>query len=477
VGFDLGHFLSDAGNAIGRAAGGVVHAIGDSFTWPFTVANEVLHGQAIDHAFMDGFRQAVHSIKVLGPYVQAVVSFIPGIGTVVGAAIGGGIALAEGKPIDEVMMSAVAGAVPGGVFVKDAYEIGKAAIEKKPALGIIEQGILDMAGNLGAIIPDSAKEALMAGLNMSQDTIQGVQIAAHDVETVIDKIPDPIKKAAIREAMNPGSKVNVADVVVDSALDMIPGLDPKAKVQIQHGMAIGMAMTHGKNLQEAAKKDATTPVAAQKLAHAAAGIVQNDPVVAAARANLNGQGVQGFDQGIALAHRPGVTQTQLLAVRNSLGPQSDAQGNIAISPHGEERRHHHDHYRSARYRDRGREPLRHKWSNDQLAFDTALALHIGRRFGKRPPARFTFRQRAAHAITFGLRNAPPHIQDPVMHTINDSGSTAGVDLAHAQSENRPLLWTLGAGLVGLVVGGPVGAVVGLGTGYTLASGGFFEEKS
>jgi hypothetical protein len=479
VGFDLGHFLSDAGSAIGKAADGVVHAIGDSFTWPFTVANEVLHGQKIDHAFMDGFRQAVHSIKVLGPYVQAVVSFIPGIGTVVGAAIGGGIALAEGKPIDDVMMSAVAGAVPGGIFVKDAYEIGKAAIEKKPALGIIEQGILDMAGNLGAIIPDGAKDALMAGLNMSQDTIQGVQVAEHDVEAVLSKIPDPVKKAAIREAMQPGSKVNVADVVVSSALDMIPGIDPKAKTQIQHGMAIGMAMTHGKNLQEAAKKDATTPAAAQKLSHAAANIVQSDPVVAAARANLNGQGVQGFDQGIALAHTPGVTQAQLLAVRNSLGPQSDAQGNVAVTPHGEERYHHHDHYHSrhSRYSDRGREPLRHKWSNDQLAFDTALALHIGRRFGKRPPGHFTFRQRAAHGIMIGLRNAPPHIADPVMHTINDPSSHVGVKLAESQLENRPLLWTLGAGVLGLVVAGPVGAVVGLGGGYMLSSGGFFEDKN
>jgi hypothetical protein len=469
VGFDLGHFLSDAGSAIGKAAGGVVHAIGDSFTWPFTVANEVLHGQAIDHAFMDGFREAVHSIKVLGPYVQAVIAFVPGIGPVVGAAIGGGIALAEGKPIDEVMMSAVAGAIPGGVFVKDAYEIGKAAIEKKPALGVITQGVLDLAGNLGTIIPEGARDALIAGLGMSQNTVNGVAIAAHDVETVVDKIPDPVKKAAIREAMNPGSKVNVADVVIDSALDMVPGIDAKAKLSIKHGMAIGMAMTHGKNLQEAAKKDATTPAAAQKLAHAAAGIVQSDPVIAAARANLQGQGTQGFDQGIALVNTPGITQAQILAVRNSLGPQSDAQGNIQVSPHGAERRH--------RYRDRGREAIRHKWSPDQLAFDTALALHIGRRFGKRPPGRFTFRQRAAHAITVGLRNAPTQIQEPVMHTINDQASQVGVDLAKAQSENRPLIWTLGAGVVGLIVGGPVGAVVGLGSGYMLASGGFFQDES
>lgn len=473
MGFDLGHFLSDAGKAIGKTADSVVHAIGDSFTWPFTVATDILKGQRIDHAFMDGFRQAVRSIKVLGPYVQAVVSFIPAIGPVVGAAIGGGIALAEGKPIDEVMMSAVAGAIPGGIFVKDAYEVGKAAVEKKPIVASIERGVLDMASSIGVIIPDTAKEVLMAGLGFSQNTIHGIEVAADDVSAVINKIPDPLKRTAIQEAMHPGSKVNVADVVMDSALDMIPGVDAQSKTQIKHGLAIGMAMTHGRILQESMKKDAQSPSAAHNLAVSGAQIASTDPVIAAARKNLQGQGLTGFDQAIAMAHRPGTVQTQLLAVRNSLGLATDPQGVPLNQPrptatYGEDRRHHwrgHQHHRS-----------HHKWSDEQLGFDTALALHIGRKTGKEYPAHFTHRQRAAHAIAIGLRSAPATIADPVLHTINDTESHKGVELAASQlGINMPLVATIGLGGIGLVFAGPVGAVVGLGIGYALSSGGLFSD--
>jgi len=474
MGFDLGHFISDAADSIGKAAKTVVSAIGDSITWPFTVATEIAKGQKLDKAFMDGFKQAISSVKTLGPYVQAVISFVPGIGTVVGAAIGGGIALAEGKPIDDVLMSAVAGAVPGGVFVKDAYEIGKAAVEKKPILESIEKGVIDMAGSIGVILPDAAKSALVQGLNMSNQTIQGIQVAADDVKKVVDMVPDPVKKAAIQEAMHPSSKVNVADVVIDSALDMVPGVDAKTKMQIKHGMAIGMAMTHGKNLQEGMKKDAKSPDAQAKLAQNGAAISSSDPVIAAARKNLNGQGLKGFDQGIALAHRPGTTQTQLLAVRNNLGVASDSQGTPLnqgpAATYGHDRRFHMRGHRHSR--------RHHKWSPDQLGFDTAMALHIGRRKNKSHPPHFTWRQRAAHAIALGVKHAPETISEPVLHTVNDAESAHGVALAQEQtSSNSPLLWTVGLGAVGLAIGAIPGAVIGLGLGYAMSSAGLFEEHS
>jgi hypothetical protein len=472
MGFDLGHFLSDAGKAIGKAADSVVHAIGDATVWPFKVAVDIAKGQRIDRAFMDGFKTAIHSIKVLGPYVQAVISFVPGIGTVVGAAIGGGIALAEGKPIDEVMMSAVAGAVPGGVFVKDAYEIGKAAAEKKPILQVIEKGVLDMASSIGVIIPDSAKDVLMTGLGMSQQTIHGIEVAADDVKTVINKIPDPLKRAAITEAMKPGSKINVADVVLDSALDMVPGIDSKSKTEIKHGMAIGMAMTHGKILQTSMTKDAQSPSAKHNLTVAGAAIASTDPVISAARKNLQGDGLTGFDAAVALAHRPGTTQTQLLAVRNSLGLATNAQGvpfnQGPAATYGQDRRHH--------WRGHSHERHQHKWSNQQLGFDTALALHIGRKANRGYPSDFSHRQRAAHAIAIGLRNAPETIADPVLHTVNDQESAKGVHLAARQeSVNIPLLATVGLGGIGLVFAGPVGGVIGLGLGYVLSKGGVLTE--
>ena len=473
MGIDIGHFLHDAADTVGnvakvvgKVASGVAGAVVDWMTWPYQVAYNTLRGQRIDRAMMDGLHKAMHAARVLGPYVEAIVSFVPGIGAPCAAAIGGGLALAEGKPIDEVMLAATAGAIPGGVFVKDAYDIGKAAIEKKPMLQVIEEGVLDLASNLGVVIPDEAKDMLVHGLGMAQDTINGIAVTAADVKHAIDMVPTPAQKALIQEAMHPGSKINVADVVLQSAIDSIPGANAKTKKEILDALTIGMTLSHAKNIQGKAKAAVTTPDAHQKLAHKAASLAEQDPVIASARANLAGQGTVGFDQGIALVHTPGVTQAQLLAVRNSLGTPiatvsvGEEYESREHGPHRRHRRHEHSHKRS------------HPWSDDQLGFDTALALHLGRRHSK-DPTHLTHRQRAARALAIGARHAPADIAQNVLHTVNDPESRVGVRSGESEV-NEPFVWTLGATGLGLVLFGPVGAAIGGGLGYVLSSGGFFS---
>jgi len=474
VGIDVGHFLHDAADdvgkvakVVGKVASGVAGAVVDWMTWPYQVAYNTLRGQRIDRAMVDGLHKAMHAARVLGPYVEAIVSFVPGIGAPCAAAIGGGLALAEGKPIDEVLLAATAGAIPGGVFVKDAYDIGKAAIEKKPMLQVIEEGVLDLASNLGVVIPDEAKDMLVHGLGMAQDTINGIAVTAADVKHAIDMVPTPAQKALIQEAMHPGSKINVADVVLQSAIDSIPGATAKTKKEILDGLTIGMTLSHAKNIQSQARAAVTTPDAHQKLAHKAASLAEEDPVIASARANLAGQGTVGFDQGIALANTPGVTQTHLLAVRNSLGTPittvSVGEDDVQGSHYGPNR--HHRHHRKGNHK---------VWSDDQLGFDTALALHLGRRHSK-DPTHLTHRQRAARALAIGARHAPHDIAHNVLHTVNDRESQVGV--RHGESEvNQPFVWTLGASGLGLVLFGPVGAAIGGGLGYVLSSGGFFGKE-
>lgn len=471
VGIDIGHFIHDAADTVGnvakvvgKVASGVAGAVVDWMTWPYQVAYNTLRGQRIDRAMVDGLHKAMHAARVLGPYVEAIVSFVPGIGSPCAAAIGGGLALAEGKPIDEVLLAATAGAIPGGVFVKDAYDIGKAAIEKKPMLQVIEEGVLDLASNLGVVIPDEAKDMLVHGLGMAQDTINGVAVAAQDVKRAIDMVPKPAQKALIQEAMHPGSKINVADVVLQSAIDSIPGADAKTKKEILDGLTIGMTLSHAKNIQTQAKAVVTTPDAHQKLAHKAAGLAEQDPVIASARKNLAGQGTVGFDQGIALVHTPGVTQAQLLAVRNSLGPPVTVSVGEDYESSIHQAHRHHRHHQGGKHK---------KWSDDQLGFDTALALHLGRRHSK-DPTNLTHRQRAARALAIGARHAPHDIAQNVLHTVNDRESQVGV--RHGESEvNQPFVWTLGASGLGLVLFGPLGAAIGGGLGYVLSSGGFFKE--
>jgi hypothetical protein len=482
MGIDVGHFLHDAADTVGsvakvvgKVASGVVSSVVDWYTWPYQVAYHIAQGQRIDKAAINGLHTAMHAARVLGPYVEAVVSFVPGIGTPVAAAIGGGLALAEGKPIDEVFLAATAGAIPGGVFVKDAYDIGKAAVEKKPMLQVIEEGVLDLASNLGVVIPDEAKDMLVHGLGLAQDTINGVALAASDVQKAVEMVPTPAQKALIQEAAKPGSKINVADVVIQSAIDSIPGADPKTKKEISNALAIGMAVSHAKNIQDEGKKVVTTPDAHQKLAHKAASLAEQDPVIASARANLAGQGIVGFDQGIALANTPGVTQAQLLAVRNSLGPAvaavsvgEDKSEEYDIRP---DRPHHRHRHHQAKYSYRHHH---HVWSDDQLGFDTALALHLGRTRAKGPKTHLTYRQRAARALAIGAHHAPADVAGHILHTVSDPESRVGVREGHREV-NKPFAWTLGATGLGLVLFGPVGAAIGGGLGYVLSSGGFFKE--
>jgi hypothetical protein len=184
---------------------------------------------------------------------------------------------------------------------------------------------------------------------------------------------------------------------------------------------------------------------------------------------LQGQGTKGFDAGIALAHRPGTTQTQLLAVRNSLGPTATG------SNLGDDHSHHPVYHVRGR---RGRiHALHSPWTRDQLGFDTALALHIGRRLGPKPPRHYNHRQRVAHALVRGLQYAPETVQGPVLHTVDDPESHSAMRATvESQSVNEPFWWTLGAGIVGFVVKGPVGAAVGAGLSYFLTTGGMFEHS-
>jgi hypothetical protein len=56
------------------------------------------------------------------PYAQTVVSFVPGLGSGVSAALGAAQALADGKSISNIAVAAVRGAIPGGPLAQAAFD-------------------------------------------------------------------------------------------------------------------------------------------------------------------------------------------------------------------------------------------------------------------------------------------------------------------------------------------------------------------
>lgn len=193
--------------------GGVFSAAHRLAVLPLAVSQQVMDGGRIDKVALNNFKQALADTKTVGPWAQTVISFVPGIGTGVSAAIGAGLALAEGKPISQIMLAAVKGALPGGAAAQMAFNVAQGALERKP---------LDQIA-IGALpISDQNKRLLTEGL-----------AAAKDIAS--------------------GKKVSTA--ILDHALKSLPPQYAKA-------VQIGMAMGHAKSIQDALKVGAKEGVKA-----------------------------------------------------------------------------------------------------------------------------------------------------------------------------------------------------------------------
>src|SRR5262249_39106355 len=72
------------------------------------------------------------TVGPLVPYVQSVVSFVPGLGTGVSAALGAAQALADGRPITDAVVAAARGAIPGGPLAQMAFDTAWGLAHGKP---------------------------------------------------------------------------------------------------------------------------------------------------------------------------------------------------------------------------------------------------------------------------------------------------------------------------------------------------------
>lgn len=187
--------------------GSITGAADSLNSMPFKVTQQVIEGGNISKVALSNFKEALSNVKTLGPYAQTIISFVPGIGTGVAAAIGAGLALADGKPISEALLAAVKGSLPGGAIAQTAFNVSQAAIQGKP---------IDQIAIAALPISDSQKTLLAQGLSAAKDIAAGK---------------------------------NVAHSIVDHAIKTLPPTYAKA-------VQIGMAMGHAKNLQDALKTGA-----------------------------------------------------------------------------------------------------------------------------------------------------------------------------------------------------------------------------
>jgi hypothetical protein len=165
-------------------------------------ANNVLSGVRLDKALSRHLESQVQNVKGVAPYVQTIISVVPGIGPGISGAISAGLTLAQGRPIEEALVDAVAGAVPGGALAKSVAKAGFAAASGKPLSDIAISALR---------IPPAAKDALKAGLRVASDVAQGKRVDKSflaEANRQIDRLPPEFRKAAqVGVALGQGKKV------------------------------------------------------------------------------------------------------------------------------------------------------------------------------------------------------------------------------------------------------------------------------
>lgn len=143
-------------------------------TAPARIALNIASGARLDHVVMGALKDQLKIIKDAAPFAQAVMTFVPGIGTGVAAAVGAGVALAEGKSIDQAVIAGVRGALPGGQLAAAGFDaatkvargenVGKAALES--ARNLVPPGPAQKAFDVGVAVATGEKiqTALARGL-------------------------------------------------------------------------------------------------------------------------------------------------------------------------------------------------------------------------------------------------------------------------------------------------------------------------
>lgn len=250
---------------------------------PVYFTQSVLKGERIDKAALANLKAQVRDVKEVGPYAQMVISCVPGIGTGVSAALGAGLALANGQPITAALKAGVVGALPGGPAVQMAANMAIAVAEKKPIDKILIATLP---------LPDAQKKAITIALDAAKALAKGQRI-------------DKVALAAAEKA-----------------------LPPQYRVALQCGVAIA----HGENIQKTMLKN-VTPLVLDKLAGEGNKIVAANPLLKAGMQTLQNPTLKaGFKVGATIS-RSQVNPMEVVAIRNKLKPVQKKGFDMALAAH------------------------------------------------------------------------------------------------------------------------------------------------
>lgn len=244
---------------------------------------KIAKGERIDKAVMGHFKGQLNAAREVAPYVQTVVSFVPGVGQGVSGAIGAGVALSRGQPISQAIIEGARGALPGGPVAAAAFDVAMAAAQGKPIDQVALQAI--------PLPPDQKKLVVQAAMT-AKDIAAGK---------------------------------NVAKSVYERGQSLLP---PEA----QKAMQVAVAMGTAKNIQSAMKAGAKEALPA--LLEVGAKAVSKDPVLRAGLETVKSDPAvkKGFEVGSGIAKFK-FSPIELNTVREKLAPEAKKGFDIALSAH------------------------------------------------------------------------------------------------------------------------------------------------
>lgn len=192
---------------------------------PAELVSDLAHGTRIDHALVGSFKSQLKDVQTLAPYAQTVISFVPGVGQGVNAAIAASVALAEGHPITEAVMTGIQGSLPGGPLAKSAFNAATALAQGKKLNEVALQALP---------IPPEQKGALNTALEVSQKIARGEKVQDAVLHEALKQLPPDVSKAVqIGIAVGNAAKIQKtskkAAVKVDTVLKAVNSKNPSEK--------------------------------------------------------------------------------------------------------------------------------------------------------------------------------------------------------------------------------------------------------
>lgn len=321
----------DIGKAIGKVplVGPLFHSAWSAATGPFQVASDIASGKRLDRVMMDHLKREVSNVKEAAPYAQMVISVVPGIGPIASAAIGTGLALANGQSIDKALIEGAKSALPGGPLAKAAFDVGQAAMEGKKVgeIGLAAVGGLTKA--VGVPVPKEVAGLISTGMNVAQSVAAGKPIDKALINEAIKQLPNAQAQEVLRDL---SSGKNPADVLVDKGAKFIPGLSSTAFKNMKTGLGVGMAMGQAQKLQQMTKNAVREPKILATFTNSGMQLAKANPVINNARKLMGGQGLKGFDAAIGVMKTQAGPQ-QIMSVREALSGPDRKGFDMGVSLH------------------------------------------------------------------------------------------------------------------------------------------------